>query len=74
MAKSGMPQPQLLGVPCCQAHRLLHLQVKQVQLVSGPLHLGKKSLLPVPDPKDSVLDLYLATTLIKLTNVDDVGT
>ena len=55
-------------------HRLLHLQVKQVQPVLGPLHLGKKSLLLVPDPKDSVLDQYLATVLIQLTNTDDAGT
>ena len=71
MAEPGMPQPWLLGMPCCQAHRLLHLQVEQVQPVPGPLHLGKKALLPVPDPKDSVLDQYLATTLIQLVNADD---
>ena len=71
MVEPGMPQPWLLGVPCCQAHRLLHLQVKQVQLVFGPLYLGKKSLLLVPDPKDSVLDQYVATSLIQLANAAD---
>ena len=74
MSEPGMPQPWLLGMPCRQAHRLLYLQVEQVQPVLGPLHLGKKSLLSVPDPKDSVLDQYLATALIQLTNVDDAGT
>ena len=64
MAEPGMPQPRLLGMSCCQAHRLLHLQVEQVQPVLGPLHLGKKALLLVPDPEDAVLDQYLATTLI----------
>ena len=64
MAELGMPQPWLLGVPCCQAHRLLHPQVEQVQPVLGPLHLGKKALLPVPDPKDAILDQYLTTVLI----------
>ena len=69
-----MPQPRLLDMLCRQAHRLLYLQVEQVQPVQGPLHLGKKSLLSVPDPKDSVLDQYLTTMLIQLTNADDAGT
>ena len=71
MAELGMPQPRILGVPCCQAHRLLHLQVEQVQPVLGPLHLGKKALLPVPDPEDAILDQYLAAVLIQLANADD---
>ena len=66
-----MPQPWLLSVPCSQADELLHLQVELVQLVLGPLHLGKKSLLPVPDPKDTVLDQNFATWLIQLANADD---
>ena len=69
-----MPHPRFLGVPCRQAHRLVYLQVEQVQPVQGPLHLGEKSLLLVPGPKDSILDQYLATTLIQLTNADDAGT
>ena len=64
MSEPGMSHPRFLGVSCRQAHRLLYLQVEQVQPVQGSLHLGKKSLLPVPDPKDSVLDQYLATALI----------
>ena len=64
MSKSGMPHPRFLGVPYRQAHRLLYLQVEQVQPVQGPLHLGEKSLLPVPNSKDSILDQYLATALI----------
>ena len=71
MAEPGMPQSWLLVVPCYQAHQLLHLQVEQVQPVLGPLHLGKKALLPVPDPEDAVLDQYLAAALIQLVNVDD---
>ena len=64
MAELGMPQPWLLRVPCSQVDGLLHLQVEQVQPVSGPLHLGKKPLLPVLDPDDTVLDHYLAVALI----------
>ena len=71
MVEPGMPQPRLLGVPCYQAHRLLYLQVKQVQSVLRCLHLGKKVLLPVFDPKDAVLDQYLAAALIQLANADD---
>ena len=71
MVEPGMPQPWLLRMPCCQAHRRLHLQVEQVQLVPGPLHLGKKPLLPVLDPEDAVLDQYLAAALIQLANADD---
>ena len=71
MFKPSMPQPWLLGMPCRQAHRLLYLQVEQVQPVLGPLHLGKKALLPVPDPEDAILDQYVATTLIQLANADD---
>ena len=74
MSKAGMPHPWFLRVPYRQAHRLLYLQVEQVQSVQGPLYLGKKSLLLVNDPKDSILDQYLATTLIQLTNADDAGT
>ena len=74
MSKPGIPHPRFLGVPCRQAHRLLYLQVEQVQPILGSLHLGEKSLLPVPDSKDSVLDQYLATALIQLTNADDAGT
>ena len=40
-------------------------------MVLGPLHLGKKALLPIPDPEDVVLDQYLAAALIQLANVDD---
>ena len=50
---------------------MLYLQVEQVQPVQRPLHLGKKSLLPVPNPEDAVRDQYLATTLIQLANADD---
>ena len=48
MAIAGVPQTQLLHAPCSQANGLLHLQVKQVQLVPGPLHLGGKSTLHRP--------------------------
>jgi len=51
-------------VPCSQADGLLHLQVEQVQLVLGPLRLGKKVLFPILDPEDIILDQYLATALI----------
>ena len=71
MSKPDMPHSRYLGAPCRQAHRLLYLQVEQVQPVQGPLHLGKKSLLLDLDPKDAVLDQYLATVLIQLTNADD---
>ena len=74
MSEPSMPHPWFLGVPSHQTHRLLYLQVEQAQLVQGPLHLGKKSLLLVFDPKDSVLDQYLATVLIQLTNADDART
>ena len=56
MSIPGMPQPWLLRVPCSQVDGLLHLEIKQVQPILGPLHLGKKLLLPIPDPKDTVLD------------------
>ena len=71
MSEPGMPHPRFLEVPCRQANRLLYLQVEQVQLVLRPLHLGKKSLFPVPNPKDSILDQYLAAALIQLANADD---
>ena len=74
MSEPGMSHPRFLGVPCRQAHRLLYLQVEQVQPVQGPLHLGEKSLLPVSDPQNVVLDQNLATALIQLTNADDAGT
>ena len=74
MSEPCMPQPRLLGVSYRQAHRLLYLQVKQVQPVQGPLHLGKKSLLPVSDPQNAVFDQNLATALIQLANADDAGT
>ena len=61
-------------MPYRQAHRLLYLQVEQVQPVLGPLYLGKKLLFLVPNPKDSVLDQYLATALIQLPNADDART
>ena len=71
MAIPDMPQPWLLRALCSQADGLLHLQVEQVQPVPGPLHLGKKPRLPVPDSEDAVLDQYLAATLIQLVNADD---
>ena len=71
MSIPGMPQPRLLRAPCSQADGLLHLQVEQVQLVLGPLHLSKKPLLPVLDPEDVVLDQLLAATLIQLANADE---
>ena len=71
MAELGMPPPWLLRVPCSQADGLLHLQVKQVQLVLGLFHLGKKALLPAPGPEDAVLDQYLAAELIQLANSND---
>ena len=71
MAEPGVPQPRLLRAPRRQADGLLHLQVEQVQPILGPLHLGKKPLLSVPDPEDAVLDQYLAAALIQLANADD---
>ena len=71
MSILAMPQPRPLRALCSQADRMLHLQVEQVQLVPGPLHLDKKPLLSVPDPEDTVLDQYLAATLIQLANADD---
>ena len=37
MSEPGMPQPRLFRVLCSEADGLLHLQVKQVQLVLRPL-------------------------------------
>jgi len=71
MSIPGMPQPRLLCAPCSQADGLLHLEVEQVQPILGPLHLGKKLLLLVPDPEDAVIDQYLAAALIQLSNADD---
>ena len=71
MAIAGVPQPRCLRALRSQADGLLHLQVDQVQPVSGPLHLGKKPLLSVPDPEDAVLDQYLTAALIQLANADD---
>ena len=66
-----MPQPRLLHAPCSQADGLFHHEVEQVQPILEPLHLGKKPLLSVPDPEDTVLDQYLAAVLIQLANADD---
>ena len=71
MSILGMPQPWLLRAPCSQADGMLHLEVEQVQLVQGPLHLSKKLLLSVPDPEDAILDQYLTAALIQLANVND---
>ena len=71
MSIPGMPQPWLLHAPCSQADGLFHLEVEQVQLIPGPLHLGKKSLLLVLDLEDAVLDQYLAVALIQLANAND---
>jgi hypothetical protein len=67
----SMPQPRLLYALCSQADGLLHLEVEQVQPVLGPLHLGKKPLLHIPDSEDTILDQYLAAALIQLANADD---
>jgi hypothetical protein len=62
--KPGVPQPWLLRALRRQAHRLLDLQVEQVQPVARTPHLGKQAVLPVANEEDPVLDLDLAPMFI----------
>jgi hypothetical protein len=71
--KPGVPQPWLLRALRRQAHRLLDLQVEQVQPVARTPHLGKQAALLVANEEDPILDLDLAPVFIQLPQANDAG-
>ena len=71
VAEPGMPQPWLVGVLRRQAHRLLHLQIEQVQSIMGAFYLGEKMSLPIANPQDLVLNQHLTPALVQLPDAND---
>ena len=71
VAEPGTPQPWLVGVLRRQAHQLLHLQIEQVQSITGAFYLGEKTPLPTANPQDFTLDQHLAPALVQLPDAND---
>jgi hypothetical protein len=54
-----------------QGRGLCYLHVEDIESISASGYLGKKVMMAIPNPHDSVLDLHTRTTLIQLSQADD---
>jgi hypothetical protein len=50
---------------------LCYLHVEDIELIGASGYLGKKATMAIPNPHDSVLDLYTRIALIQLSQADD---
>jgi hypothetical protein len=66
-----VPLPRLVVPTSSKAEGLCYLHVEDIKLIGVFGYLGKKVMMVIPNPHDSVLDLHTRTTLIQLSQADD---
>jgi hypothetical protein len=66
-----VPLPRLVIPTSSEAEGLCHLHIKEVESVCTSGYLGKKAMMAIPNPQDSILDPHARTVLIQLSQADD---
>jgi hypothetical protein len=66
-----MPLPRLVVPTSSKAEGLCYLHVEDIESIGASSYLGKKAMMAIPNPHDSVLDLHTRTALIQLSQTDD---
>jgi hypothetical protein len=63
--------PRLVVPTSSKAEGLCYLHVEDIELIGASGYLGKKVMIVIPNPHDSILDLHTRTALIQLSQADD---
>jgi hypothetical protein len=63
--------PFLIIPMSSKAEGLCYLHIEDIESIGASGYLGKKVMMAIPNPHDSVLDLRTRTILIQLSQVDD---
>jgi hypothetical protein len=66
-----VPLPRLIVPTSSKAEGLCYLHVEDIESIGASGYLGKKAMMAIPNPHDSVLDLHTQTALIQLFQADD---
>jgi hypothetical protein len=66
-----VPLPRLIVPMSSKAEGLCYLHVEDIESIGASGYLGKKVMMAIPNPHDSVLDLHTRTALIQLSQADD---
>jgi hypothetical protein len=70
-AKALVPLPCLVVLTSSKAEELCYLHVEDIESIIASGYLGKKAMMVIPNPHDSVIDLHMRTVLIQLSQTDD---
>jgi hypothetical protein len=66
-----VPLPHLIVPTSSKAEGLCYLNVEDIVSIGASGYLGKKAMMVIPNPHDSVLNLHTRTALIQLSQADD---
>jgi hypothetical protein len=66
-----VPLSRLVVPTSSKADGLCYLHIEDIESIDASGYLGKKAMMVIPNPHDSVLDLHTRTALIQLSQADD---
>jgi hypothetical protein len=66
-----VPLPRLVVPMSSKVEGLCYLHVEDIESIDASGYLGKKAMMAISNPHDSVLDLHTRTALIQLSLADD---
>jgi hypothetical protein len=66
-----VPLPRLVVPTSSKTEGLCYLHVEDIESIGASGYLGKKAMMAILNPHDSVLDLHTRTALIQLSQADD---
>jgi hypothetical protein len=66
-----VPLPRLILLTSSKAEGLYYLHIEDIESIDASGYLGKKAMMTIPNPHDSVLDLHTRTALIQLSQGGD---
>jgi hypothetical protein len=66
-----VPLSRLVVPTSSKTEGLCYLHVEDIESIGASGYLGKKAMMAIPNPHDSVLDLHTLTALIQLSQTDD---
>jgi hypothetical protein len=71
VSEALVPLPRLVVPMSSKTEGLCYLHVEDIESIDASDYLGKKAMMAVPNPHDSVLDVHTRTALIQLSQADD---
>jgi hypothetical protein len=66
-----VPLPRLVVLTSSKVEGLYYLYVEDIESIGASGYLGKKAMMTISNPHDSVLYLHTRTALIQLSQADD---